>query len=76
MLAFAFRLPQTVKPSMFIGLACLPQRYQPLPKEHECTIIGWGKRRSADQNGTNLLHEAEVSVVHMICVYIGPALIK
>lgn len=46
---------------MFIGLACLPQRFQPLPKEHECTIIGWGKRRSIDQNGTNLLHEAEVS---------------
>lgn len=47
-------------PSMYIGFACLPQSYQPLPKNHQCTIIGWGKRKNTDEAGTNILHEAEV----------------
>lgn len=47
---------------MFIGIACLPQRCQPLPNERQCTIIGWGKRNNRDEFGTNILHEAEVNV--------------
>lgn len=57
---------------MFIGFACLPQRFQPLPKEHQCTIIGWGKRKNTDEVGTNLLHEAEVCPLrymnYVICI--------
>lgn len=47
---------------MYIGFACLPQSYQPLPKNHQCTIIGWGKRKNTDDAGTNILHEAEVYI--------------
>lgn len=54
------RLPQEVSPSTYIGYACLPLSYQQLPKTHQCTIIGWGKRRNTDEAGTSLLHEAEV----------------
>lgn len=46
---------------MFIGFACLPQTGQLLPKNHQCTIIGWGKRRNTDEAGTSILHEAEVN---------------
>lgn len=51
---------------MYIGFACLPQIYQPLPKTHHCTIIGWGKQRNTDDAGTNLLHEAEVHIFVVI----------
>jgi Trypsin len=27
------------------------------------TVIGWGKRRHIDENGTNVLHEAEVPII-------------
>lgn len=57
------RLPQEVSPSTYIGYACLPLSYQQLPKTHQCTIIGWGKRRNTDEAGTSLLHEAEVPII-------------
>lgn len=57
---FSYRLPKEISSSMYIGFACLPQSYQPLPKSHQCTIIGWGKRKNTDDAGTNVLHEAEV----------------
>lgn len=60
-LRFLHRLPREVKPNMFIGIACLPQRFQQLPKSRQCTVIGWGKQKSQDVLGTAVLHEAEVS---------------
>ncbi|XP_071440074.1 uncharacterized protein [Hetaerina americana] len=45
------------------GLACLPRPRQALPLRRLCTIIGWGKRKSSDAFGTDILHEAEVPIV-------------
>ncbi|RZF47746.1 hypothetical protein LSTR_LSTR006010 [Laodelphax striatellus] len=42
---------------------CLPRDYQALPPTTSlCTIIGWGKRKSTDHYGTDVLHEAQVCV--------------
>ncbi|XP_055607795.1 uncharacterized protein LOC129755375 [Uranotaenia lowii] len=57
------RLPREVERSSFVGYACLPERYQPLPIGHTCTIIGWGKKRHSDDAGTDVLHEAEVPII-------------
>ncbi|XP_058837355.1 uncharacterized protein LOC131693505 [Topomyia yanbarensis] len=57
------RLPRDVERSNFVGYACLPDRYQPLPTGHTCTIIGWGKKRHSDDAGTDVLHEAEVPII-------------
>lgn len=47
----------------YIGLACLPHRYQQLPNPGtHCTIIGWGKRYNSAESGTNILHEAQVPI--------------
>ncbi|KAG8225007.1 hypothetical protein J437_LFUL006018 [Ladona fulva] len=57
-----------------LPLACLPRPRQPLPLRRLCTIIGWGKRKSSDDYGTDVLHEAEVPIVsNEICrdVYEG-----
>ncbi|XP_077285807.1 uncharacterized protein LOC143910998 [Arctopsyche grandis] len=45
------------------GIACLPKPRQILPVNRMCTIIGWGKRRSTDAHGSDILHEAEVPIV-------------
>lgn len=42
------------------GVACLPRPRQPLPSRRLCTILGWGKRRSSDMFGTDVLQEAQV----------------
>lgn len=42
--------------------ACLPNPHQVLPTTKLCTIIGWGKRRLTDAYGTDVLHEAQVTI--------------
>jgi hypothetical protein len=55
------RLPTEVRPDKYRGIACLPRHEQELPPAHRlCTIIGWGKKRSSDAFGTDILHEARV----------------
>lgn len=55
------RLPAEVRPDKYWGFACLPRYKQELPPAQQlCTIIGWGKRRSGDPFGTDVLHEATV----------------
>ena len=55
------RLPMDVRPDRYRGFACLPRQEQELPPAHRlCTIIGWGKKRSSDAFGTDVLHEATV----------------
>ncbi len=44
--------------------ACLPDPGRPLPPPGtKCTIIGWGKKKASDLYGTDVLHEAEVSIL-------------
>ncbi|XP_030385413.1 uncharacterized protein LOC115632416 [Scaptodrosophila lebanonensis] len=59
------RLPKPVNASTWIGYSCMPRPYQPLPKNMECTVIGWGKRRNHDVVGTSVLHQAEVPIIPM-----------
>ncbi|KAL9910555.1 uncharacterized protein ACN427_005164 isoform 2-T13 [Glossina fuscipes fuscipes] len=59
------RLPRPVNTTMWIGYSCLPRPYQPLPKNIDCTVIGWGKRRNRDVAGTSVLHQAEVPIIPM-----------
>lgn len=59
------RLPKPVNTTNWIGFSCLPKPYQPLPKNIECTVIGWGKRRNRDVAGTSVLHQAEVPIIPM-----------
>lgn len=49
------KLPRPVK----MPVACLPSR-APVPMEM-CSIMGWGKVKSTDIYGTDVLHEARVS---------------
>ncbi|CAG2055698.1 unnamed protein product [Timema podura] len=42
--------------------ACLPRLRQLLPYRRLCYIIGWGKKRSSDNVGTDILHEVQASV--------------
>jgi hypothetical protein len=58
------RLPVDVRPDKYRGFACLPRHEQELPPAHRlCTIIGWGKKRSSDAFGTDVLHEATVLII-------------
>ncbi|XP_059220892.1 uncharacterized protein LOC106094434 [Stomoxys calcitrans] len=59
------KLPKPVNTTTWIGFSCLPKPYQPLPKNMECTVIGWGKRRNRDVAGTSVLHQAEVPIISM-----------
>lgn len=59
------RLPRPVNTTTYIGFSCLPRPYQSLPKNVECTVIGWGKRHNNDQSGTSILHQAEVPLIPM-----------
>ncbi|XP_058982368.1 uncharacterized protein LOC131804075 [Musca domestica] len=59
------KLPKPVNTTTWIGFSCLPKPYQPLPKNIECTVIGWGKRRNRDVAGTSVLHQAEVPIISM-----------
>ncbi|XP_023721183.1 uncharacterized protein LOC111871972 isoform X1 [Cryptotermes secundus] len=55
------RLPMEVHPDKYQAFACLPRHEQELPPAHQmCTILGWGKKRSSDAFGTDILHEAMV----------------
>lgn len=55
------RLPTEVRPDKYRAFACLPRHEQQLPPVDQlCTIIGWGKTRSSDAFGTDILHEAMV----------------
>jgi hypothetical protein len=68
------RLPVEVRPDKYRGFACLPRHDQQLPPAQQlCTIIGWGKKRSSDAFGTDILHEATVfqstSYNHMACFF-------
>lgn len=55
------KLPTSVKLNQYQLIpACLPQPYQTLPTTKLCTIIGWGKRRTTDIFGTDILQEAQV----------------
>ncbi|XP_067000257.2 uncharacterized protein [Anabrus simplex] len=58
------KLPVAVRPDRYRGVACLPKSRQALPTNQLCTIIGWGKRRSSDAFGTDILHEAQVPIVN------------
>ncbi|XP_017043372.1 uncharacterized protein LOC108089546 [Drosophila ficusphila] len=59
------RLPKAINATTYIGYSCLPQPFQALPKNVDCTIIGWGKRRNRDAAGTNVLHKATVPIIPM-----------
>ncbi|XP_017071315.1 uncharacterized protein LOC108107983 [Drosophila eugracilis] len=59
------RLPKAVNATTWIGYSCLPQPFQALPKNVDCTIIGWGKRRNRDATGTSVLHKATVPIIPM-----------
>ncbi|TDG50398.1 hypothetical protein AWZ03_003303 [Drosophila navojoa] len=59
------RLPKPVNATSWIGYSCLPRPYQPLPKNVDCTVIGWGKRRNRDVVGTSVLHQADVPIIPM-----------
>lgn len=59
------RLPRPVNATTYMGFSCLPRPFQPLPKNMDCTVIGWGKRRNRDQSGTSVLHQAEVPIIPM-----------
>ncbi|KAG8290130.1 hypothetical protein J6590_089441 [Homalodisca vitripennis] len=52
-------LPMLVHMDNYRGVACLPRARQPLPSRKPCTIIGWGKRRTSDMFGTDVLQEAQ-----------------
>ncbi|XP_034944180.1 plasma kallikrein isoform X2 [Chelonus insularis] len=57
------RLPITLSPSNLRGIACLPESKQSLPTNQLCTIIGWGKSKTTDNFGTDVLHEAKIPIV-------------
>ncbi|XP_065359756.1 uncharacterized protein LOC135953707 [Calliphora vicina] len=59
------KLPKPINGTTWIGFSCLPRPYQPLPKNMDCTVIGWGKRRNRDIAGTSVLHQAEVPIIPM-----------
>jgi hypothetical protein len=64
------RLPVDVRPDKYRGFACLPRHEQELPPAHRlCTIIGWGKKRSSDAFGTDVLHEATVILIILSRTY-------
>lgn len=54
------RLPMSVRSDRYRSIACLPKSRQILPFHQMCSIIGWGKRRSSDMFGTDVLQEAQV----------------
>ncbi|XP_014298561.2 serine protease 1 [Microplitis demolitor] len=56
-------LPYSLNPSASRGIACLPSPNQPLPVNQLCTIIGWGKSKTTDNFGTEVLHEARIPIV-------------
>lgn len=60
------RLPETVQMGDGVQLACLPQPRQSLPITQKCTIIGWGKESSTHVFGTEVLHEAEVTILYLL----------
>nr|CAD7570103.1 unnamed protein product [Timema californicum] len=65
-------LPTSDAPSKSIyspfAQACLPRLRQLLPYRRLCYIIGWGKKRSSDNVGTDILHEVQVPIVtHEVC---------
>lgn len=47
-------LPSPVK----LPVACMPQK-KPTTKT-KCTIMGWGKKKFSDRNGSSILREAKV----------------
>ena len=57
-----------VKPKVFSSFppACLPEQDEDLPVGSECMIIGWGKKKSTNIFGTDVLNEAEVLIYHSI----------
>lgn len=57
-------LPEAVSPSKRTAFACLPTNFQPLP-DIKCTIIGWGEMSNNDDEGSDVLKEAEVPIVPM-----------
>ncbi|XP_068142150.1 uncharacterized protein [Drosophila tropicalis] len=59
------RLPKPVNATTWIGYSCLPRPFQPLPKNVECTVIGWGKRSNRDVAGTSVLRKADVPIIPM-----------
>lgn len=57
-------------PSAFTqpGYACLPSDNYSPPRDHLCTIVGWGKLKNTHSYGSNSLQEAQVPVVrHRKC---------
>ena len=52
------------KPKVFSSFppACLPEQDEDLPVGSQCMIIGWGKKKSSNVFGTDVLHEAEVNI--------------
>ena len=46
--------------------ACIPEQDEDLPVGSYCTVIGWGKKKSSNIWGTDVLHEAKV---HTYCPF-------
>ena len=56
-------LPELVRLDANAALACLPKQDEPLPTQDHCSIIGWGKEKKSHFFGTEVLHEARVSLL-------------
>ncbi|XP_017778876.1 PREDICTED: kallikrein-14 isoform X2 [Nicrophorus vespilloides] len=52
------KLPKAVN----LPAACLPTR-EPIYEE-QCSIMGWGKLKDTDENGSNILQEAKIPIVN------------
>ena len=61
------RLPEPVRLGKSVGLACVPQQAELLPDTEHCTIIGWGKEKKSHFFGTEVLHEARVGKLIILC---------
>lgn len=48
-----------------VQLACVPKHNDPLPRDRQCTILGWGKEKDVAIFGTDVLNEAKVPIVNI-----------
>ena len=58
-------LPKVVDLDKNAAIACLPGQDEPLPTKDHCSIIGWGKEKKSHFFGTEVLHEARVSLINI-----------
>lgn len=57
------KLEKPVTESDSVGFACLPEAKDKLKERHLCYILGWGKEKSTDIHGSDVLREAQVPLV-------------